>query len=173
MDARRKNLRLRGYDYSRPGVYFITICTTKHRSLFGDVRGGQIICNDAGNAVAEIWANLPQRFPIVALDSFVVMPNHVHGVVVFNNPGIKQNLGAASSAPTTLVALGRVVRAFKSETAIRVNAILKTSGHPVWQRNYFEHIVRSGRDLDEIRQYIHDNPTRWESDPENADHAIS
>ncbi len=168
MDAWRKNLRLRGYDYSLPGVYFITICTAKRKCLFGDIRGGQMIRNDAGDAVAEIWARLPQRFPNLSLDCFVVMPNHVHGVIVFNNPGTKQNRGAASSAPTNTVALGRVVRAFKSESAIRVNAILKTPGHSVWQRNYFDHIVRAGKELDEIRRYIHDNPSLWDSDPENS-----
>jgi putative transposase len=168
MDAWRKNLRLREYDYSRPGVYFITICTAKRHPLFGEIQAGQMICNDAGNAVTETWAALPQRFPSITLDAFVVMPNHVHGVLVFNNPGINQTAGAASGAPTTVVPLGRVVRSLKSESTIRINSILKTSGFPVWQRNYYEHIVRTGKDLDEIRQYIHDNPLRWNSDPENA-----
>ncbi len=168
MDARRKNLRLRGYNYSLPGVYFITICTAKRKCLFGNIRGGEMVRNGAGDAIAEIWERLPQRFPNISLDAFVVMPNHMHGVLVFNNPATKQNRGAASSAPTNSVALGRVVRAFKSETAIHVNAILKTSGRPVWQRNYFEHIVRAGKDLDEIRRYIHDNPSKWDSDPENS-----
>jgi putative transposase len=168
MHARRKNLRLRGYDYSRPGVYFITICTVKRRHLFGEIQGGQMIRNDVGDAVADIWAHLRQRFQNISLDEFAIMPNRVHGVIVFNNSGEMQNRGAASSAPTNTVALGRVVRAFKSETAIRVNAILKTSGRSVWQRNYFEHIVRTGKDLDEIRRYIHDNPSLWDSDPENS-----
>jgi len=124
--------------------------------------------NDSGKIVAETWKNLPQRFPRVVLDAFIVMPNHVHGIVLLHRRKSNTQTGAASSAPTKPAAVGDILRAFKSESAIRVNAILKRSARPVWQRNYFEHIIRSTSGLDKIRLYIRDNPSNWDSDPDNS-----
>ena len=120
--------------------------------------------SDSGRVVWHCWNALPARFPFCAVDAFVVMPNHVHGIVVLNQ-GQK---GAASSAPTDARSgLGKIIRAFKSLSAIEVNRALRRRGAPVWQRNYFEHVVRAGEDLDEIRRYINDNPARWDFDREN------
>jgi len=124
--------------------------------------------NDSGKIVAETWKNLPQRFPRVVLDAFIVMPNHVHGIVLLHRRKSNTQTGAASSAPTQSATLGDILRTFKSESAIRVNAILKRTARPVWQRNYVEHIIRSTRSLDKIRLYIRDNPSHWDSDPDNT-----
>ncbi|HEV2315732.1 MAG TPA: transposase [Candidatus Acidoferrales bacterium] len=126
-------------------------------------------CNPAGKAVWNVWRELPERFPAIELDAFVVMPNHVHGILFLCSP---ETPGAASSAPTKVAAnapaLGLILRAFKSLTAAAVNRILHRTGS-VWQRNYYEHIVRSAKDLDAVRLYIAQNPMQWLNDRENPE----
>src|SRR3989338_3814074 len=122
--------------------------------------------------IQTTWNALPHRFPTIELDEFVIMPNHVHGIIwivgaplgapQIANPGSKQ--GAASSAPT----LARVIRAFKSISAIAINQHFHRQGNPVWQRNYYEHIIRTEEDLNRIRQYIQDNSDNWEKDTERV-----
>ncbi len=106
-----------------------------------------------------MWHSLPTRFPGVALDEFVIMPNHFHGIIILEPP----RRGAARRAP----ALGQIIRAFKSLSAIEANRILGSPERPFWQRNYYEHIVRDEDELHRVRQYIRDNPLHWEDDPDN------
>jgi putative transposase len=178
----RRSIRLKGYDYSTAGLYFVTVCTEKKVCLFGDVIDNEMRLNEAGQVVVQEWNALPERFPNVQLDCFVVMPNHMHGVIAIFPIGKK---GAASSAPTKVGAgieeaksgrtnappsLGKIMRAFKSISAIDVNKALAREGHQVWQRNYFEHIIRGGDDLDRVRRYIIENPWHWENDEENPEY---
>lgn len=158
----RRSIRLAGFDYSQPGAYFVTICT-HNREL-------SLEAEAVKTAVLTAWDSLPGRFPHVALDKFVVMPNHVHGILMFGFVAesaeatvVASSGGAASSAPT----LGRVVRAFKSVSAIEANRITGRSGQPFWQRNYYEHIIQDEDELNIIRQYIQDNPLKWDEDPDN------
>jgi REP element-mobilizing transposase RayT len=150
----RRSIRLPDYDYSSAGAYFITVCTQDRRFFLDreNVRG----------AVLDAWSGIPQRFPSVALDAFVIMPNHVHGVLLW---------GAASSAPTAPLAptplLGEVMRAFKSLSGIEGNRLLGRSGVPFWQRNYYEHVVRDDDEPNQIREYIINYPAMWNSDPDN------
>jgi REP element-mobilizing transposase RayT len=162
---RRRSIRLKGYEYSRPGTYFVTICTRDRECLFGNVSDGQMVLNNAGRIIERAWKDLPTRFPSVELDVFGVMPNHVHGIIAIVGAGLAppKTKGAASSAPT----LGDVVRAFKSISAIRVNRHLSRSGQPLWQRNYYEHIIRTDDEQNRIQQYIRDNPMGWLEDREN------
>jgi putative transposase len=163
---RRKSIRLKNFDYSTSGLYFVTICTHNKVSLFGAVRGARVELSRAGRVVQETWNALPSRFPSVGLDEFVIMPNHVHGILVFNRAPNPE--GAASRAPTNSKPdLGQVICAFKSLSAIAVKSFLKRSGKPVWQRNYFEHIIGRGENLDAIRRYILENPLQWSFDLEN------
>ena len=157
----RSSIRLKGYDYSQAGAYFVTVCTEGRQCLFGDVIDERMKLNEAGRMVQQTWENLPTRFSSVTLDTFMVMPNHVHGIIAI--VGAEPNRGAASSAPT----LGDIIRAFKSISAIRVNRLLARSGQPLWQRNYYEHIVCDEAELDRVRQYILDNPAKWPEDKEN------
>ena len=174
----RQSIRLKGYEYSRKGAYFVTICTWNRECLFGNISDGQMVLNGAGKIVGRVWEDLPARFPSVELDVFGVMPNHVHGIIAIVGAGLAPpntrvqqaaplqalpQKGAAGSAPT----LGDVVRAFKSISAIRVNGHLSRSGQPLWQRNYYEHIIRTDDELNRIRQYIRDNPMSWLEDREN------
>jgi len=133
-----------------------------------------MVLNRAGQAVQAAWFEIPDRFPGIELDAFVVMPNHIHGIIgLFHGKGavprkVKPR-GAASSAPTSAISLGRVIRAYKSLSAIEVNRLLRRKGQQIWQRNYYEHIIRQGEDLSEIRRYIAENPANWSDDPENPD----
>ena len=133
-----------------------------------------MILNEAGQAVQGAWFNIPYRFPGIHLDAFLVMQNHIHGIIgLFHGKGaMPRNTkarGAASSAPTSPITLGRVMRAFKSESAVAVNRLLRREWLPLWQRNYYEHIIRQGADFDEIRGYIEENPAKWAEDPENPE----
>lgn len=166
----RRSIRLKSYDYSRAGAYFVTICIKDRECLFGEVIDGNMQLNDTGRAVQAEWVRLPERFQSVDLDDFVIMPNHLHCIIHVGAglapPGRgAENKGAASSAPT----LGDILRAFKSISAIAVNRLLGRSGRSLWQRNYYEHIVRSENELACIREYIANNPAQWALDRENPD----
>ena len=175
-DHHRRSIRLSGYDYKEAGAYFITVCTHRRRCLFGDVIDGEMRLNDAGHVVYDVWDELPTHYPNVELDAFVVMPNHAHGIVILASPAdlsdrtsprIPHSVGAGFKPALRSHGLPEIVRGFKTFTARQINDICVTSGMPVWQRNYYEHIIRNEESLAGIRQYITDNPARWADDPEN------
>jgi REP element-mobilizing transposase RayT len=168
----RRSIRLKGYDYSQAGAYFITLCTQDRACLFGRVVNGEMRLNDAGRMVLAEWHRLPERFPHLVLDAFVVMPNHVHGILVITDPA--STVGATTRVAPTRVAptVGNIIGAFKSRVTVEYIRGVKTSGWPpfrgrLWQRNYYEHIIRNERALDAIRRYILENPLRWHLDREN------
>jgi REP element-mobilizing transposase RayT len=177
----RRSIRLKGYDYTQPGAYFITICTHNRANLFGAVVDGEMRLNEAGRIAEQCWRDIPAHFPHVALDAFVIIPNHVHGVlwIVDDDIGIGAKnfspLPLRPSEPTfppwpprgTSRTIGSVVRGFKIGVTkwFRQN----TSVYAVWQRNYYEHIIRDDRVLDTIRRYISENPLRWHLDRHNPD----
>ena len=161
----RRSIRLRDYDYAQCGAYFITMCIQHRECLLGTVVDGVMESNEAGKMVQSAWEVLPKRFPSILFDAFVVMPNHVHGIVMIVPPKQKpqSKKGAASSAPT----VGNILRAFKSISAIHVNSLLSRSDRPLWQRNYYEHIIRNEAALARAREYIAMNPRRWHLDWDN------
>ncbi|MGE4157876.1 MAG: transposase [Planctomycetota bacterium] len=176
---RRKSLRLPGFDYTTANPYFVTVCVQRRECLFGEIGGGAMHENIVGRMVRATWDELPQRFPHLTLDAFVVMPNHVHGILFLNlsvagaelalpsNASRLPNAGGASPAPTPKRSLGEVMGCFKSLSAISVNRHLGRLGYPLWQRNYYEHITRDETALEKFRGYIRSNPLRWENDKEN------
>lgn len=178
----RRSIRLKGYDYAQPGAYFVTICTQDRQCLFGDIAEGQTRLNTLGEVVLACWANLPHHFPHVELDAFVVMPNHVHGIVVITHrrgeasgPNTRiPGLAAPDASPlldgTRPGSLGAIVQNFKSVSTRRINTMRSAPGLPVWQRNYYEHVIRNEHELDRIREYIASNPMQWAMDSENPDH---
>jgi REP element-mobilizing transposase RayT len=163
----RRSIRLPGYDYAQTGAYFVTICTQNRECLLGEVVDGEMVLNDAGRMVQSVWDGLPGRFPTVELDQFIVMPNHLHGIIVlvgaqFIAPTAgRQNQGVINHAPT----LGEIIRAFKAVAARQI----RLAGFPEfrWQRNYYEHIIRDEDSLKRIQEYITTNPLRWQCDQEN------
>ncbi|MBI4776817.1 MAG: transposase [Deltaproteobacteria bacterium] len=167
MRHNRRSIRLSGYDYSRAGLYFVTICAWNRECLFGHVVNGQMVLDDSGRTVMSQWLNTPVLRPNAALDEFIVMPNRVHGIVVI----LKRGRGVLQYAPTgprsPSQTIGAVLRGFKSATTKQINESRNTPGGRVWQRNYYEHIIRNDDELNRIREYIVDNPAQWETDREN------
>ena len=152
----RRSIRLPGYDYAQAGAYFITI-VCKDREL-------QLEEPASRDAVEQSWQWLAAQYTYVELDEYVVMPNHLHGIIV-----IEDSVGAVREPPLLRARkpLGRLIGAFKTVSTKRINRIKDTPGHAVWQRNYYEHIIRSEAELSRIRQYISENPARWSDDSEN------
>ena len=156
----RRSPRLATFDYTHPGLYFVTVCTWGREPLLGEVVAGDMHLSQAGRAALEAWAALPLRFPAVDLDAFVVMPNHVHGILVL---GGAPDLAPDIARPNLAV----VMRAFKSVSGIQGNRALGRTNQPFWQRSYHDRIIRNTRELALIRKYIADNPARWETDIDN------
>lgn len=167
-------IRLSGYDYSRAGAYFVTTCTHGRTNLFGKIVKNEMRLNVYGRMVQEVWDGLPGHYPHITLDAFVIMPNHIHGIVILVGAGFKP-APTPKSAPIAndfkpappRHGLPEIVRAFKTFSARQINQLRHTSGTPVWQRNYYEHIIRNKAALNRIRQYIMVNPCHWEKDREN------
>jgi putative transposase len=176
----RHSIRLKGYDYAQPGAYFVTISTHQGEPLFGEVVDGAMRANECGEIVRACWDAIPMHFPDVETDAFVVMPNHVHGVIIIRGGSMQAThacTGAACCARTTERpnvapgSLGAVVRSFKSACTKRINALRGTPGAAVWHRNYYERVIRNERELNAICEYILNNPARWAEDEENPGRA--
>ncbi len=198
----RRSIRLKGYDYSQAGAYFVTICVHHRECLFGEIVDGEMRLNEPGQIVAACWQDITRHFGNVALDEFAVMPNHLHGIIVIGgalstvgakhspqprwlrteadnvigNASANANYGMLRPYKNTLPprgtqsdSLAAMVQNFKSVTARRVNVLRNTQGAPVWQRNYYEHIIRGDKELDNIRAYIGGNAACWAEDENNPD----
>lgn len=177
----RKPNRLKDFDYSKDGFYFITICSKNRENIFGDVivgadgcRPAQVALNDFGRIVAEELQKSPRIRKEIVLDQYVVMPNHVHCIVVIeqNHRGLtgREIAGRQPSAPTGVHlkrSLSSFVQGFKSAVTTRINTLRHTPGEPVWQRSFHDHIIRNERSLNAIREYIANNPINWERDIDN------
>ncbi len=167
----RHSIRLQGYDYSQAGAYFVTVCALNRECLFGEIVDEEMELSEFGRVVQSCWDDLPRHYANAELDEFVIMPNHVHGIIVLR-AGIDDDAdpvraGLRPAPTTTRRSLFEIVRAFKSFSARRINELRDTQGTPVWQRNYFEHIIRNEDELNRIRKYIIENPSRWAADEEN------
>ncbi len=172
----RRSIRLDGYNYAEAGAYFVTICTEDHLCLFGSIEDRMMQLNALGRVVEQTWCDLPTHYPHVELDVFMVMPNHVHMIVILTAPGTLVGAGfkpaltgvpaQASDAPKRH-GLGEIIRAFKTFSSRQINKCRETPGASLWQRDYYEHIIRHERALSHIRRYIVENPLRWAHDREN------
>jgi putative transposase len=162
----RQSIRLRQYDYSWPGAYFVTICVREKECVLGDIVDGEKRLSEFGQVVQDVWNLLPTRYPDIELDAFVIMPNHVHGIIV-----ITGGVGAIHELPLRErrrnMLVSKIVGCFKMNIAKRITELRGMSGVPFWQRNYWEHVVRDEIDLNRIRQYIENNPMRWHEDQLN------
>ncbi|MGH7601113.1 MAG: transposase [bacterium] len=214
----RRSIRLKGYDYSQAGAYFITICTHDRECIFGEIRDGQMQLNEIGKIVEAEWLKTVEIRDNVELDAFVVMPNHVHGIIIITgNAGTDDAIGANDSqysvdvtvgadrrSPDDVIwpdveaqgdapddgirshveahghaplqhaplrrkpkSIGSIVAGFKSTVTKQINTIRNTPGVPVWQRNYYEHIIRNEEACTRIQRYIVENPAQWQYDQEN------
>jgi len=163
----RRSIRLPEYDYSQPGVYFITICTFRKQVLFGEILNVEMQLNEFGRIVLQVWNALPSRYEIIELGPFVIMPNHIHGIINIHE------VGAIHELPLPLtndrvdrrkMVLPLAIGYFKMNAAKSINLLRQTPGQPVWQRNFYEHIIRNEDDLLQVSEYIAANPASWESD---------
>jgi len=170
----RRSIRLSCFDYSKSGVYFVTICTEDRLPFFGQINDGEVLLNAAGEMVLSLWHALKELSGVTP-DEFVVMPNHIHGILwLEESPSSEVSAPIISPRPQGTLAgtLGRIMQRFKSLTTNQYIAGVKIQGWcpfpgRLWQRNYFEHIVRDDEALKSIRDYIRLNPQRWESDVDN------
>ncbi len=185
----RRSIRLKGFDYTQPGAYFITIVTSQREEIYGEISNGEMRLNQLGEIVRAEWLKTMDIRPNVELheDEFVMMPNHLHGIIwivgatrwvaprgVVPVPFREAPPCGGRVAPTTngsrileAGSIGAIMAQFKSISAKRINALRGTPGIPVWQRNYFEHIIRDEIEFGTIRNYIQDNPLKWQEDQEN------
>ena len=159
----RRSIRLCKYNYSQAGLYFITMCTGNRKCLFGNIVDGKMSLNNAGQNANECWWKITDHFPNTALHKFIVMPNHVHGI-------IEITVGANNYSPLppgTSKTIGSIVRGFKIGVTkwFRINMPFEFPvGKPVWQRNYYEHIIRNEKSYRQISEYIQTNRLRWRED---------
>jgi putative transposase len=173
----RRSIRLPAYDYAQAGAYFVTIVTHQRQCLFGEIVGGQMRLAAHGQVVSEQWLQSELVRSEIELDAFIVMPNHIHGIVIIR--AHPMDVGAHSRAPLPSSSpyrpprsLGSLVAGFKSAATKRINEMRGTLGVPVWQRNYYERVIRNDEELDRVRQYIVDNPAHWEEDRENPNNVV-
>jgi REP element-mobilizing transposase RayT len=166
----RRSIRLKGYDYASPGAYFVTMCSYEKECIFGEVADGSVRLNEIGKLVEQTWLATPTIRPNVSLDEYVVMPNHLHGIVIIDwemrfdpvaRRGVLQYAPTVNELQSPSQTLGAIIRGFEGSGTKRINAMRGAPGTPVWQRNYYEHIVRNDKDLDRIREYIHRNTDKW------------
>jgi putative transposase len=183
----RRSIRLQKYDYSREGAYFITICTHNRECIFGEIVGSKMLLNDWGKMVRKCWTEIPAHQPNIALDEFIIMPNHIHGIIFIhqtvgdygNIVGVQyieplHNHNSTNNHNHTTHneyqhiipgSIGVIIRGFKS--AVTKWSRQNETIHTVWQRNYYEHIIRNDSELNRIREYIQNNPLKWELDKNN------
>jgi REP element-mobilizing transposase RayT len=179
---RIESTRLKGYDYSQAGEYFVTICTDNHRCLFGAVIEEEMRSSPVGKIAKSCWEKIPKHFRNVELDEFVIMPNHVHGIIIINdnrrdvqlnvstdriNISSKNDLNASTELSPKRGTLSVIIRTYKA--AVTTECRRKGYNEFQWQSRFYEHIIRDEKDLQSIREYIINNPIKWFSDEENPD----
>jgi putative transposase len=183
----RRSIRLPGYDYTQAGAYYVTLVTWRRDCLFGEVVEGEMRLNEVGQIAQWEWVNLSQRFKFIELGAFMVMPNHFHGILIFHDvrathPGMTDAIPGKNPLQNTApddpdgsplphgpkpLSLGAMMAQFKSRVTKRLWKIPSLSGTPIWQRNYYEHIIRDERDMQSKWDYIEGNPVLWNDDEEN------
>ena len=166
----RISIRLKEYDYSQPGEYFITVCTHDHECTLGKIVDGEMRLNEVGRIVEKCWKEIPRHFINVKLDEFVFMPNHLHGILTINEPVGVQNFEPLQNTYQHIVSksLGSIIRSYKAAVT---HECRKCGYHDFrWQRNYYDRVIRNDNELDNIRDYIHNNVLQWaikRDDPDN------
>lgn len=184
----RRSIRLKGYDYSEAGAYYVTIVAWHRECLFGEVVNGEMVLNDMGKIVKWEWMEIPKRLSFIVLGAFIVMPNHFHGILFFHETvgatrqGLTNTRSGNVSLPNMTIdgivgsplprgpqpkSLGAIMSQFKSRVTKRLWKIPALKGTPIWQRNYYEHVIRNEKDLKNKTDYIKANPILWDEDNEN------
>jgi putative transposase len=166
----RKSIRLKEYNYSQPGEYFVTMCTHDKKCVFGKVMEENTLLSPIGEIAKKCWEEIPEHYPCVILDEYAIMPNHVHGIIIITEgrdlinqiPTTENNFPLMKNPKETL---GKIIRYYKARSA----KLIHNSGYVdfQWQSSFYDRIVRSDKELNKIRDYITDNPLKWYLDEEN------
>ncbi len=162
----RRSIRLKRYNYAQDGAYFLTICTKNKQCLFSEIKQHKVSLNNLGAIAYYCWQAIPDHFPNIKLDVFVIMPNHIHGILWVINP---HDLRAKASqfGQVTAGSIPNIVRCYKAAVTKQINQVCQQKGTSlIWQRNYYEQVIRDETALNNIRQYIINNPLNWQDDPE-------
>ncbi|MCK5491716.1 MAG: transposase [Candidatus Omnitrophica bacterium] len=171
--VRKSHNRLPGYNYSQLNYYFITICSENRLELFGKIENNEMVMNDAGRMIEQILLEIPCFYPAISLDTYVVMPNHIHAIIIINNQILLNNGQTQGSVPTySNISLSNLIQRIKMLSTKKYIAAVKNNQWPpfnkkIWQRSFHDHIIRNNRSLKEIREYIVKNPANWDEDAEN------
>ena len=168
----RRSIRLKGHDYTAAGTYFVTVCVRDRECLLGQITDGTMSLNNYGHIVANAWQWLSTRYGVI-LDESVVMPNHLHGIIGRDGRGGSRTAPTLDRKPNEDrdKPLGGLIGAFKTVSTKRINLSRQTPGMKVWQRDYWDRVVRDAMELDRIRDYIRGNVANWSADPLNPDTA--
>jgi REP element-mobilizing transposase RayT len=170
----RRSIRLKEYDYAQAGGYYVTIVASHRELLFGEVVNGEMRLNERGKIADACWREIPNHFPNVELGAHMIMPNHMHGIILITDD---HRRGAIYRAPTENDAniekfgkpvkgsLPTIIRTYKAAVTRLIGRELNETG--IWQRNYYEHILRDETDLQNKTDYIEANPLLWDQDDEN------
>lgn len=177
------SIRLPDYDYTRPGAYFVTVCTFERKSLLGSITAGEMVLNSNGKIVQACWKEIKNHFSDVELPAYVVMPNHFHGVIIIKyhvatrhavSDGVDKSSGLRVSTSESFGkpiagSLPTIIRSFKSAVTKQVNVSLGKHRLNLWQEGYYEHVIRGEGEYVQIAEYILNNPVKWEMDRENPE----
>jgi REP element-mobilizing transposase RayT len=174
----RRSIRLKDCNYSQPGAYFVTLCTYKRQCWFGEIENDRMYLNQIGKIVANEWLRTAEIRSNFQLDEWIIMPNHLHGIVIIvdrlnSNTDIvgadNANVLGARNAPLQQKpnSLSSFIAGFKSAVTKQINLLRNNQDFPIWQRNYYESIIRDEKGLTAIREYIFNNPRQWQNDPDN------
>lgn len=165
----RHSVRLPGFDYSQNGWYFVTICSKGRNEIFGTIDNGEMSLNQDGRIVNMIWNSLPSHHPNITLNVYQIMPNHFHGILIIEGGSVVKGgsliKGGSRPAPTKItkmMTLGNIIGLFKSECTKKIREMHKDPYMDVWQRGYYEHIIRNETAYNEIRKYILENPVQYD-----------
>jgi len=161
-----EHIRLQSWDYTNPWWYFVTINTKNHQEIFGIIKNGKMNLNDVGKIASKHWSEIPEHYTSVELDYFVIMPNHLHGIIILNNVETG-HAPSLQSLNTSIPSLGNIIGSFKSAVTKWCNA--NNHKYFAWQPRFFERIIRNEKELNNIRKYIEQNPLKWEIEKNNPD----
>ena len=183
----RRSIRLKGYDYSKPGMYYVTIVTHNHKCFFGKIENGKMILNEYGEIAQQCWTEITRRFPNIEIDEYIIMPDHIHAIIKITNPPVGTTLAVVPDktdgavVPDKIInnfgtytdtnitdtkppSLGDIVGAYKSIVSNKCLLVFKQKNQymgKLWQRNYYEHIIKNNTRLGRIRKYIINNSVNW------------
>jgi REP element-mobilizing transposase RayT len=172
---RIESFRLRSWDYSTPWWYYVTVNTKNHFEYFGQISNSKVLLNEFGLVTKNCWEDIPKHFPIIELDYFIIMPNHLHGIIIINDPGrdvacnvsTENKINQFSKISPKPNSLSVIIRSFKSAVAKNIHESGYLSFQ--WQPRFYDHIIHNGKELYNIRKYIEQNPLKWDIEKNNPE----